>query len=98
MICATRLRKHSTNSARGAARLVADALVAAKTAGAGGPNSNGLIVLRADSAFYNHDVIAAARRAKVRFSVTARMSPALNTAIGAIGEGDWTPITYPNAV
>ena len=55
-------------------------------------------MLRADSAFYNHDVIAAARRAKVRFSVTARMSPALNTAIGAIGEGDWTPITYPNAV
>ena len=32
VICATRLRKGSTNSARGAARLVADALVAAKTA------------------------------------------------------------------
>ena len=98
VICATRLRKGSTNSARGAARLVADALVAAKAAGAGGPAGNGLIVLRADSAFYNHDVIAAARRAKVRFSVTARMSPALSAAIGAIDEGDWTPITYPNAV
>ena len=75
VICATRLRKGSTNSARGAARLVADALKAAKTAGAGGPEGDGLIVLRADSAFYNHDVIAAARQAKVRFSVTARMSP-----------------------
>ena len=52
VICATRLRKGSTNSARGAARLVADALKAAKTAGAGGPDGDGLIVLRADSAFY----------------------------------------------
>jgi len=98
VICATRLRKGSTNSARGAARLVADALVAAKAAGAGGPDGDGLIVLRADSAFYNHDVIAAARRAGVRFSITARMSPALSTAISSIGEHDWTPITYPNAV
>jgi len=30
--------------------------------------------------------------------VTARMSPALSTAISGIGEDDWTPITYPNAV
>ena len=67
VICATRLRKGSTNSARGAARLVADALVAAKTARAGGPVGNGLIVLRANSAFYSHDVIAAAHRAGVRF-------------------------------
>ena len=26
------------------------------------------------------------------------MSPALSKAISSIGEGDWTPITYPNAV
>jgi len=73
VICATRLRKGSTNSARGAARLVADALKAAKAAGAGGPDGSGLVVLRADSAFYNHAVIATARRAKVRFSITARI-------------------------
>ncbi len=98
VICATRLRKGSTNPARGAVRLVADALVAAKAAGAGGPDGKGLIVLRADSAFYNHDVIAAPRRAKVRYSITARMSPTLSTAISSIGEGDWTPTTYPHAV
>jgi hypothetical protein len=98
VICATRLRKGSTNSARGAGRLVADALVAAKAAGAGGPDGKGLIVLRADSAFYNHDVVAAARRGGVRYSITARMSPALNTAISSISEDNWTPITYPNAV
>lgn len=98
VICATRLRKGSTNSARGASRLVADALVAAKAAGAGGPAGIGLIVLRADSAFYSYDVIAAARRALVRFSITARMNPAVTAVIGRIEEADWTPITYPNAV
>src|SRR5664280_1064205 len=62
VIVATRLRKGSTNSARGAPRLVADALAAAKAAGAGGPHGDGLVVLRADSAFYSHDVVAAARQ------------------------------------
>jgi hypothetical protein len=98
VICATRLRKGSTSSARGAARLVADALKAAKAAGAGSPDGTGLIILRADSAFYSYDVIAAARRAMVRFSITARMNPAVTAAIGRIQEEDWTPITYPNAV
>ena len=98
VICATRLRKGSTNSARGASRLVADALVAAKAAGAGGPAGTGLIVLRADSAFYNHDVIATARRAKVRFSITARMNPTVTSAISTIGDDSWTTISYPNAV
>jgi len=98
VICATRLRKGSTNSARGAARLVADALKAAKAAGAGGPHGSGLVVLRADSAFYNHAVIATARRAKVRFSITARMNPAVSKAITSIDELAWTPISYPNAV
>ncbi|MEO9222435.1 MAG: IS1380 family transposase [Mycobacteriaceae bacterium] len=93
VIAATRLRKGSTNSARGAARLVADALVTARRAGVAG-----LVVLRADSAYYNHDVIAAARRAGARFSVTARMDPAVRRAITTIEESAWTPIHYPNAV
>jgi len=71
VIAATRLRKGSTNSARGAARLVADALATAARCGVGG-----LVILRADSAYYNHDVIAAAMRAGSRFSLTARMDPA----------------------
>jgi hypothetical protein len=98
VIVATRLRKGSTNSARGAPRLVADALAAAKAAGAGGPHGDGLVVLRADSAFYGHDVVAAARRAGVRFSITARSSPAVSTAIASIRADAWTPIHYPNAV
>jgi len=98
VICATRLRKGATNSGRGAERLVADALKAAKAAGAGGPDGSGPVVLRADSAFYSHDVIAAARRAKLRYSITARMNPAGSKAIASIEETAWTPISYPNAV
>ena len=93
VIAATRLRKGSTNSARGAARLVADALATAARAGV-----CGLVILRADSAYYNHDVIAAAQRAGARFSVTARMDKAVRRAIAAIDEHAWTPIHYPNAV
>jgi hypothetical protein len=93
VIAATRLRKGSSNSGRGAARLVADALVTAARAGVGG-----LVILRADSAYYSHDVIAAARRHGARFSVTARMDPAVRRAIAAIPETGWTPIHYPNAV
>ena len=98
MIAATRLRAGKTNSARGASRLVADALKTTKACGAGGPHGKALVVLRADSAFYNHDVIATARRAQVRFSITARMNPAVNKAISSINEQAWTPIQYPNAV
>jgi hypothetical protein len=98
VIIASRLRKGATNSARGAARLVADALATARRAGVGGPDGNGLVIMRADSAYYNHDVIAAALRAGARFSVTARMDPAVRRAIAAIDEQAWTPIHYPNAV
>jgi hypothetical protein len=68
VIAAARLRGGSTNSARGAARFVADALVTAKAAGV-----SGVRVLRADSAFYGYQVIAAATRAGARFSITARL-------------------------
>ena len=61
MRAATRLRKGSTNSVRGAAKLLADALACARAAGAGG-----LLMVRADSAYYGHDIVAAARRAGAR--------------------------------
>ena len=61
---------------QGAGRLVADALVTAAKAGA-----TGVVTVRADSAYYNHDVIAAARTGGARFSVTARMGPPVTRAI-----------------
>ncbi len=97
VIAATRLRKGSVNSARGAARLVTDALVTAR-AGAGGRDGTGLVLLRADSAFFGYDTLAAARRGGARFSVTARMNPAVVATISRIEADAWTPIRYPNAV
>ena len=80
VIAAARLRKGSTNSARGADRFVADALITARKAGA-----TGTLVLRADSAFYGHDVIAAALRQGACFSITARQDKAVSKAISMIG-------------
>ena len=53
---------------------------------------------RADSAYYNHDVIAAANRHGARFSVTARQDRAVRTAIAGIAEDAWTTIQYTDAV
>jgi hypothetical protein len=44
------------------------------------------------------DVIAAARRHGVQFSITARKDRAVNAAIAGIGEDAWTAIRYPRAV
>src|SRR4051794_28848009 len=96
VIAAARLRKGSTNSARGAARLVTDTLKTAAAAGAD-PKAGALVIARMDSAFCGHDVIAAVRRAGAKFSVTARMNPAVTTAIASIEDQAWTPIHYPNA-
>jgi hypothetical protein len=73
--------------------LVADAVRAARAAGA-----TGLVVVRADSAFYGQPVIAAARRAGARFSITARMTSTVAAAIASIGDDAWTPIRYPQAI
>jgi Transposase DDE domain group 1 len=93
VVAATRLRRGGTNSARGAAKLVSDALVTTKACG-----GRGLITVRADSAYYGHDMIAAARRGGARFSITARMNPTVAKAISGIKESAWIPIHYPNAI
>jgi len=72
VIAATRLRKGSTNSARGAPRLLTEALATARRVGAGTAR-HGMLLVRADSAYYGHDIIAACCRAGARFSVTARL-------------------------
>jgi hypothetical protein len=93
LIVATRLRKGSSASARGAARLVADALTVAASAGA-----TGVRVLRADAGFYNHNVIAACQRSGSRFSITVRTNSAIRATIASIDPDAWTPIKYTNAV
>jgi hypothetical protein len=93
VIAASRLRKGATNSVRGAAKLLADALATAARAG-----TTGLVIVRADSAFYSYPIIAIARRAGARFSITARLTPAVTSAISTIPPNAWIPIHYPNAI
>ncbi len=93
LIAAARLRKGSTNSARGAAKLLTDALATVRRAGAAGT-----VLVRADSAYYGHDIVAACRRAGARFSITARLTSTVVKAITSIDEQAWVAILYPNAI
>jgi len=93
VIAAARLRKGNTTSGHGAARLIGDAISAARAAGV-----TGQVLVRADSGYYRQDVIAAAAKATASFSVTARMDPAVKKAIAAIPEQAWATIKYPRAV
>lgn len=93
VIVAARLRKGAVNSARGAASFITEAVTTARAAGA-----TGMLVVRADSAFYAEEVVAAARTLGAHFSVTVRMNPSIRAAISAIDETAWTAIRYPQAV
>src|SRR4051794_11138990 len=74
-----------------------DALRNAHAAGVGGSNRAGLLIVRADSAYYTHDMVAAARRGGARFSITAKMTATVKAAIAGIGEAAGAPVHYPNA-
>ena len=107
VIVAQRLRKGSANSARGAQRLVRDALKTVRglasasqsaSQSAGAASRSGRTLIRADSAFYGHAVIGAAVKTEAEVSVTIRLDPKVKAAIAAIDQDAWTTIAYPNAV
>jgi hypothetical protein len=93
VIAAVRMRRGKSADARGAPKLVSEALATAREAGC-----TGMRLLRADSQFYNAGVIAACRRAGARFSITSGMNPSIKRAIGSIPGDAWQTISYPNAV
>jgi len=93
VVVAQRLRKGSTGSSRGAARLVADALKTVTALTDSRP-----VLLRADSAYYGHAIAAAARRAGAHVSITVRLDPRVKATIATIDEGAWTPIEYREAI
>ncbi len=84
-----RLRQGRANTARGAAHFLRETISRVRYAGATGP-----LTMRADSGFYNHDIVAVCRKMKVRFSITIRQHAQLRNLIEAIPEEDWTPIPY----
>ena len=94
VIAAQRLRTGSAGSARGAARLATDALALIGRTQLAGRD----VLVRADSAFYSHALVAAVLTAGVDVSITVRMDPAVKRAITTIGEDAWTTIKYTDAI
>ena len=96
VIAASRLRKGSTSSVRGAARLVADTLATVRRLRS--RTATGRVLLRADSAFYAHTVVRAAITAGAQVSITVRQDKRVKAAIATIGVDAWTKIKYTDAI
>ena len=84
-----RLRGGSANTARGAGHFLTETINRVRRAGA-----RGELTVRADSGFYAHAVVTAARKRGVRFSITIRQSASLRRVIEAIPQDAWAPIPY----
>ena len=56
--------------------------------------AKGQLTVRADSGFCNHDIVAACRKMKVRYSIAVRHRQSRRNRIEAIPEADWEPIPY----
>ena len=93
VIAASSLRKGNTASGSGSAQILARAVATVRRAGV-----TARLMGRADSAFYRHDLVAAMIKARMWFSITARMNTAVTAAITRIEDQAWTAIQYPKAV
>ena len=93
VILAQRLRKGAANSARGAKRLITDALSTLRRLQTGGR-----VLCRFDSAYYGHAAVSAALTGGAAVSVTVRMDPTVKRAITGIPETAWKTIEYTDAV
>jgi hypothetical protein len=93
VIAGMRLRAGKTGSAKGAARMVAQAIGTVRAVGA-----RGTIVVRGDSAFGSRKVVRACLRGGAQFSLVMARNPAIEKAIAAIDPDAWTPVRYPGAV
>ena len=92
VVAGIRMRRGKAADVRGAAGFVAEALATARRSGA-----TGTVIVRGDAKFYTAGVVAAARRAGARVSLTTGSNPSVNAAIAGIAEEAWTPIHYPDA-
>jgi hypothetical protein len=94
VIVAQRLRKGSCASARGAKRLIADAVTTARRILQPGTP----VLVRMDSAFYGRHSVHAALAGGAQVSVTTRMDSRVKATIATIPEDAWTTIEYTDAV
>ncbi len=93
VIAGIRLRAGKTGSGKGAASMVTAAIGTARAA-----RATGIVLVRGDSAYGTRKVVCAALRAGAQFSLVLTKNSAVNAAITAIGEDQWTPVRYPGAV
>ena len=93
VIAGMRLRAGKTGSGKGAGRMVAQAIVTARAAGA-----SGKILVRGDSAYGSRAVVRACVRGNAEFSLVMTKNRAIQRAIATIPDTAWTPVRYPGAV
>jgi Transposase DDE domain group 1 len=93
VVVATRLRKGSAGSGKGADSLIAEAIRAVREAGI-----TAMILVRADSAFFSAKVVKAIRAAGALFSITVGNTTRIRAAISQVPASAWTPIKYRDAV
>jgi Transposase DDE domain group 1 len=87
-----RNRKGKANTQRGAARFVDELLARVRRAG-----HTGTLIIRADSGFENHKLMAELDRRGVQFSIGIKQSKTTRALIDQIPETDWVTITdYPD--
>ncbi|MBL3671491.1 IS1380 family transposase [Streptomyces sp. M2CJ-2] len=89
VIVATRLRRGSAGSGKGAASLLREALATVRAMGI-----TAQIIVRADSAYFSHKVVEVCRKAGARFSLAVAVRKKIREAIAEIPEYAWTPIKY----
>jgi hypothetical protein len=88
-----RLRKGAANSGRGALRFCEELLARVRRAGASGE-----ILIRADSAFYSHKVIAYLETKGCLFSIAVTQHKRIAERISQIPESAWQPVLdYPES-
>ncbi len=88
-VLGVRARGGNAHTGRGAVSFLTEVFNRARGAGASGP-----LTLRADSGFYSTKVVGACTRARVAYSITAKMSKGLHRVIDDIAETDWVAIPY----
>jgi len=93
VIASARLRRGAAASAHGAVRLVRDVVTTTRRAGA-----TGQILVRTDSAFFQHAFVTAVMKTGAWFSVGARQDKAVRRAIASIDPDAWVRIEYSQAV
>jgi hypothetical protein len=87
-----RNRKGKANTQRGARRFVDELLARVRRAGHTGP-----IVIRADSGFENHKLMADLERREVEFSIGVKQSKTIRALIAQIPEQAWVTLAdYPD--